>query len=180
MIITKTWKSNELLQQKFEESLVKVANSGHRLSKNYNQDFHRDEIIAYSMSYDQDNIYLCSTIGIKKTWPPGVFRLINRVFKPNPTNEFTKNIQPFWTEMIRQQLALCQQDPTFRTAIITRKTGYRNTLTHLKSQIDTSHNVFQLYPNSVWVIENFSNPECYQDILYCGNPEPLNLFKTFQ
>jgi hypothetical protein len=177
MIITETWKNNDDLQNRFESSLTKVAESGHRLSKNYSSGFHRDEIIAYSMSYDNDQVYLCSTIGTKQTWPAGVYRLINRVFKPNPTSDFTKNIQPFWVDMIHQQLEICKQQKDFQTAIITRRAGYRNTLTQLKLHIDTPNDTFYLFRKSVWVLEHFSNPECYQDVLYYGNQASLENFK---
>jgi hypothetical protein len=178
MVTTETWKDNKILQCKFENSLIKIAQSNHRLSKNYSSGFLRDEIIAYSMSYDNDQVYLCSTIGTKKTWPVGVYRLINRVFKPNPTGDFTKNIQSFWVDMIHQQLEICKQQQDFQTAIITRQAGYRNTLNQLKLHINTPDNKFHLLERPVWVLENFSNPECYQDVLFYGNQIPLKNFKS--
>ncbi len=176
MIKTKTWVSNKSLQNKFNTAREMIANSEHPHAENYSTWFDTSEIIAYSMSYDKDDIYLCSTIGRKPYWPTGVYRVINRVFKPVPKNIVTKNIEHFWADMIVQQLEFCQTLEDFECAIVTRKQGYTRTLKQLAASMEERDVEFKLYKHPVWVCDDCHNPDCKQNLIYFGNSKILKEF----
>jgi hypothetical protein len=173
MIKTKTWISNKLLQNKFDRARAIIAASDHPLAVNYSTWFDNSEVVAYSMSYDKDDIYLCSTIGRKEYWPTGVYRIINRVFKPQPKNIVTKNIEHFWADMVLQQIEFCQSLEDFECAIVTRKQGYTRTLTQLANTVAERGIEFKLYKNAIWVCDDFNNPDCQQNLIYFGNSRKI-------
>jgi hypothetical protein len=168
MIITKTWIDDQLMQEKFDHARNQIANSQHPLSCNYAENFNSKEILACSMSYEQGEIFLCSSIARKEYWPIGVYRILNRVFKPQPTQSFTKKIQSYWADMVEQQLEFCQRIPDFQTAIVTRKLGYVNTLKQLSTTINSKQIQSCLYDRPVWICNDYHNPECLQNVLYIG------------
>jgi hypothetical protein len=168
MINTYTWVSDTALQNRFDSARLQIAASDHPLSINYRDRFNESEIIAYSMSCSTDTVYLCSSIARKTYWPTGVYRVLNRVFKPLPTDVFTKRIESFWTDMIMQQFNFCKTLPDFRSAIISRKLGYKNTLTQLGSYIKERGVECEVWDKDIWVCNDYDNPECCQNILAIG------------
>lgn len=168
MINTFTWITDNALQDRFNSARLQIATSSHPLSINYRERFNESEIVAYSMSCSDDTVYLCSSIARKTYWPVGVYRVLNRVFKPVPKDVFTKRIEEFWTDMIMQQVNFCRTLPDFRSAIISRKLGYKNTLRQLGSYIKDRGVNCEVWDNAVWVCNDYHNPECQQNILAIG------------
>ena len=163
-----TWVNNTELQTKFDHARSIIADSDHRLSVNYCGQYNSNEIIAHSMCFDSDNIYLCSTVARKEDWPVGVYRILNRVFTPAPKNVFTKRIEPYWISMIAQQLEFCKELTDFRCAIISRQMGYKRTLNQLAGYIRASGIDCAVWDKAVWTCEDFTNPQCQQNVLAVG------------
>ena len=168
MIDTHTWVSNSALQDRFDSARLQIAASDHPLSINYRDRFNESEIIAYSMSCSTDTVYLCSSIARKSYWPTGVYRVLNRVFKPVPTDVFTKRIESFWVDMALQQVEFCKTLPDFRSAIISRKLGYKKALGRLKLYINERGVDCDVWDSDIWVCNDYNNPECQQNILSFG------------
>ncbi len=168
MASTKTWVADQLLQEKFDHARNQIANSSHPLSCNYAENFNSKEILACSMSFENDQILLCSSIARKDYWPTGVYRILNRVFKPQPTQSFTKKIESYWADMVEQQLEFCKAISGFKTAIVTRKLGYVNTLKQLSNTIGSKQIESYVYEKPVWICNDYHNPECLQNVLYIG------------
>jgi len=120
------------------------------------------------MSCDADHVYLCSSIARKEYWPGGVYRILNRVFKPTPVNIVTKNIESYWLDMIEQQIELCLTFPDFRTAVVSRKLGNIRTLTQLGKGITSRGYVNSIWESPVWMCNDYDNPDCQQNILAVG------------
>jgi hypothetical protein len=177
MINTYTWIQDNALQLKFNLAKETIASSSHPLADNYKDNFNASEIVAYSMSCDNSEVYLCSSVARKPYWPAGVYRVLNRVFKPVPKDVFTKSIQDFWTEQIVQQLEFCQTLPDFKTAIVSRKLGYTRTLSHLQSYLALRNIQSTVWDDPVWVCNDYHNPECQQNILAIG-PHTADSFKS--
>jgi hypothetical protein len=91
------------------------------------------------------------------------------VFKPVPTNEFTKTIQDFWIDQIVQQLDFCKTLPNFKTAIVSRKLGYKKTLGQLQGYLALRNITATVWDEPVWVCNDYDNPECQQNILAIGS-----------
>lgn len=168
MINTYTWVQDDTLQLRFDIARETIASSAHPLAVNYKDNFNKSEIIAYSMSCDLDEVYLCSSIARKEYWPIGVYRVLNRVFKPVPKDVFTKSIEDFWTDQIEQQINFCKTLPDFKTAIVSRKLGYKRTLGQLQSYLTHRDIESTLWDSPVWVCNDYDNPECQQNILAIG------------
>ena len=168
MINTCTWIQDDSLQMTFDLARETIARSTHLLADNYRYNFNPHEILAYSMSYNCDEVYLCSSVARKPYWPVGVYRVLNRVFKPVPTNVFTKTIQDFWVDHIVQQLDFCKSLPDFKTAIVSRKLGYKKTLGQLQGYLALRNIESAVWDDPVWVCDDYHNPECQQNILAIG------------
>ena len=169
MINTYTWVQDDVLQMKFNLAKETIASSNHPLADNYRYNFNSNEIVAYSMSYNEDEVYLCSSVARKSYWPVGVYRVLNRVFKPVPKNVFTKTIQDFWVDQIVQQLDFCKTLPNFKTAIVSRKLGYKKTLGQLQGYLALRDIESTVWTDPVWVCNDYHNPECQQNILAIGS-----------
>ncbi len=168
IINTYTWTNDPLLQKRFDLAREQISRSSHPLAVNYRENFNSSEIIAYSMSCTDEEVFLCSSIARKEYWPIGVYRVINRVFKPEPKETFTKNIEAYWVDMILQQVDFCKSLPDFRTAIITRKLGYTSTLSHLGKYLTDRGLNNAVWDRPVWVCNDYHNPECQQNVLAIG------------
>lgn len=173
---TSIWVRNTKLQKIFDRELDKISQSNHPLAVNYSTWFDAKEIIAYTMTWDKDNVYLCSTIGRKDYWPKGVYRVLNRLFKGQPVDIVTKHISHFWMDQVCEQINFLEKNiPDFQMALISRKQGYRRALDKFKQELENRSLHFSLHTDPVWVCNDCSNPECLQDILFYGK----NLVNNF-
>jgi hypothetical protein len=177
MINTYTWVQDNALQMKFDLARETIASSNHPLADNYKHNFNSSEIVAYSMSISLNEVYLCSSVARKPYWPAGVYRVLNRVFKPVPKNVFTKSIEDFWVDQIIQQLNFCKTLPDFKTAIVSRKLGYKRTLGQLQGYLALQNITSTVWVDPVWVCDDYHNPECQQNILAIG-PHTSNDFNS--
>jgi hypothetical protein len=173
---TSIWVTDLVLQQVFDQERDKISQSTHPLAANYSTWFDKNEIIAYTMSHDGNNVFLCSTIGRKSHWPIGVYRILNRLFKGEPVDIVTKHIGHVWMDHVEEQIKFLQSVPGFRTAIISRKQGYKRTLRKFQLELLERNLQFTIASNPIWVCNDYHNPECLQDILYYGE-DCLNEFK---
>lgn len=176
--MTKTilWQENALLQDAFNNERQKVVLTDHLLAINYSTWFDTKEIIAYTMSMEGKNVYLCSTIGRKDYWPAGTYRVLNRLFKGTPQDIVTKNITHIWHEHVEAQINFLKTVPDFRTAIISRKQGYRRALSKFKNELLEWDMKFTLSNKPIWVCNDCANPDCLQDVLFYGE-NCLNKFE---
>ena len=120
---TSIWVTDPTLQQVFDQERDKISRSSHPLAVNYSTWFDEKEIIAYTMTTEDNNVYLCSTIGRKAYWPPGVYRILNRLFKGEPVDIVTKHINHFWMDHVEVQIKFLESFPEFISAIIYKKQG---------------------------------------------------------
>lgn len=178
MSSTILWQDNNLLQKLFDKERKKIAQTDHPLAVNYSTWFDPKEIIAYTMSTENEHVYLCSTIGRKDYWPEGTYRVLNRLFKGEPQDIVTKNITSFWHEHVKAQIDFLKTVPGFRTAIISRKQGYRRALTKFKDELSDWDMKFFLSERPVWVCNDCQNLECLQDVLFFGE-NCINEFKDY-
>jgi|AACY02.15.fsa_nt_gi hypothetical protein len=165
---TSIWVEDPHLQEIFDLERTKISSSQHPLAINYSSWFDKKEIIAYTMTWDSDKVYLCSTIGRKEYWPKGTYRVLNRLFKGDPEDVVTKHINHFWMDHVEQQINFLKNYKGFKTAIISRKQGYQRALTKFQQELLLRNLEFKLSPTPVWVCNDCNNPECLQDILYYG------------
>jgi hypothetical protein len=79
-------------------------------------------------------------------------------------------------EMIEAQVAWLNNHKDFNIAFISREHDSRNTLINVKEHLNSRGNNFNLFEDRVWVCDG--NPKnCFQDILYTGNPATLLSWK---
>ena len=168
MSSTILWQDNTSLQKLFDRERSKIAQTDHPLAVNYSTWFDPREILAYTMSAEKSRVYLCSTIGRKDYWPEGTYRVLNRLFKGSPQDIVTKNITSYWHEHVKAQVDFLKTVPGFRTAIISRKQGYRRALSKFKNELENWNMEFTLSDEPVWLCNDFHNPECLQDVLFFG------------
>lgn len=176
MSSTILWQDNSALQKIFDKERNQIAHTDHPLAVNYSTWFDPKEIIAYTMSAERGSVYLCSTIGRKDYWPEGTYRVLNRLFKGKPQNIVSKNITNYWHDQVKAQIEFLKTLPDFRTAIISRKQGYRRVLGKFRDELAEHGIDFTLSEKPVWVCNDFNNPECLQDILFFGE-NCINKFK---
>jgi hypothetical protein len=176
MSSTILWQDNSALQKIFDKERQKISQSDHPMAINYSTWFDPKEIIAYTMSAEKGKVFLCSTIGRKDYWPEGTYRVLNRLFKGEPRDIVTKNITSFWHEHVKAQVEFLKTLPDFRTAIISRKQGYRRALHKFKDELNNWGMNFTLPNNPIWLCDDYHNPECLQDVLFFGE-DCINEFK---
>jgi hypothetical protein len=161
----------------FEAARSMISISHHKMSSNYSIGFNSNEIIAYTNGYVDNELEMCSSISRNVKWPPGVYRILNRLFKPFVTDVFTKKIDQIWVEMIKNQILFSNNHISdFETGIITRKVGYKNSLITLKNVLNNQGLDFKIWNSEVWTCNDKTNKECLQNIISIGKHIEEKLF----
>ncbi len=177
MIVTFEQHENpELFDIYYRELKFHAAMTDRKLASNYrieNMDINSQ--LAFSIAYNEmvDSPTILSSIYRRSTWPVGMYRILNRTWKPLGEEDIlpTRKVNALWAEMIDSQIHWLKTNVSeYTTAIISREHNSRNTLIHLMEDVhETSINRFELLDERVWLCENKSNPEsCYQDVIYTG------------
>lgn len=172
-----TFVSNESEIANFNAARNMIANSNHKHSANYSEGFNISQIVAFTNGYVNNELEMCSSISRNPDWPIGVYRILNRLFKPFVDERFTKTIEPIWVEMISNQIEYCKNNLLdFNTAIITRKIGYKNSLAGLQDKMIEKNYTFKLWKDSAWVCSDKKNQGCLQDVMSFGSYLTEELF----
>lgn len=163
----------------FDLFRLAVANSNHKFSKNYNlNNFVYDDQEIFSIGYKDDIPHLFSTVYRNAWWPPGAYRILNRLWKNGEDQYFNATIDEIYIEMISAQLNwLITNRSDFQVAVISRNGIEYKMLSALADKLSLVNLDFKIYKDRVWVC-NGTIDDCLQTVLYYGNEEILELWTS--
>lgn len=166
--------NNDALMQEFDSHRLSVANSGHRLSKNYSsKDFVYNEQEIFSIGYKNDISHLFSTVYRRNWWPNGTYRILNRLWKTSLDNFTNKDIDNIYIDMISAQVTWLKENrQDFQTAVISRNGSENRMLSMLAIKLNNANLDFKIYKDRVWMCKGTADA-CLQTILYHGDEETL-------
>lgn len=147
----------------------------HRLWKNYAKEAF-DEVAALTIYFDEDNVpEACSSIVARDCWPTGVYRIHNRVWKPNNKQTFLRRISNSMGFAAISQRDWLEQNTDCKLYFISRQTDNWEQwmIKHFKDfglEFETDNYKYLTCPNEC-------DDTCWQNIIYSGNKELLETWK---
>jgi hypothetical protein len=172
-----TWTVDPSLDSIYE--LLREAhhsNRSHRLSDNYGPG-HVPELSAKSIYWDHDGgPRIVSSVLSRKCWPRGVYRILNRMWKPRMNTGSPFSIDPGFGKMIVDQLSFCEELGA-RAVFMSRQTDggwQRWAADGFGEQTGLS---FHLPEDSFLTCDNEDDVSCWQRIMLCGPTDVLDSWK---
>lgn len=172
-----TWQKDNNLDSVYEMLRQEHVKKDHRYASNYHKS-HTQELAAKSIYWDDDGEpMIVSSILQRPCWPRGVYRILNRAWKPFMNIESPFTIHHGWFLMISQQMEWCKQSNAVgvfmsRESLAPRLQKWVNQKTKaaLGFEFETPHHKYLTCINE-------SNPSCWQRIFYSGDPMYLQQWK---
>jgi hypothetical protein len=151
-------------------------NQSHRLSSNYGPE-HVKELSAKSIYWDADaGPRIVSSVLARRCWPDGVYRILNRLWKPRMNTGSPFGIDPGFGKMVIDQLSFCRSRGA-KAVFMSRQTdgGWQKWASNGLQEMTglTFHSSEDLF----LTCENEDDDSCWQRILLCGPIESLDLWK---
>jgi hypothetical protein len=170
-----------------DDPLIKVfdhyrdlqENAGDKLSENYQlKNFSYKEQEVFTIGYKDNDPHIFSTIFRRPWWPPGAYRILNRMWKVSRQEHIAKTVDLTFIEMVEKQIDWLKENKDFTVAFMSREHDSKNTLENFAQHLNklSDNYQFNVFENRVWVCEG-SAEHCFQDILYTGDKRVLDSWK---
>lgn len=176
---TVTWKpgTNKKLDKLFERLRFEQENGTDKLAKNYTKDFYNFSV-ALTISFTDNGIpELCSSIGSRDCWPKNVYRILNRVWKPNNRTQSRTVISEGMGQTTISQINWLTENTDCELFFISRETS--NWMYWVSENFKKQFNLdFKIAENKYLTCPNQCDNSCWQHIIYNGNDELLNSWKS--
>lgn len=157
------------LFQLFEEYRTLEAGQPHSLAINYsNQNYFLNNQVRFFIGFRDNKPVLFSSIFRLDWWPVGAYRILNRLWKPNKDEQITKDINPLFFEMVKEQVNWLSLQEDFKVAVVSRQGTSKRYLEYFAEQNrlrGVDMRVFNL------PIKTCQGPDCdcLQNIVYIGD-----------
>lgn len=174
-----TWKpgTNKDLDSLFDTYRQMQANSEHRLSKNYSEDFYKFTI-AHTIAFNREGQpEICSSIASRSCWPDKVYRVMNRLWKTqNYRVKHSTFISQAMVGNLISQVKWLEQNTDFKLYFISReKDGWRDwSIKKFRSQFALE---FKKAEGKYLTCPNELDDSCWQYIIFQGDAIVLNDWK---
>ena len=171
------WQTDAELDSVYEMLRREHVKKDHRYASNYHKS-HIQELTAKSIYWDENGEpMIVSSILQRPSWPKGVYRILNRAWKPFMNIESPFTIHRGWFFMVRKQADWCFERKA-EGVFISRQTV--NVATQRwgleKGKRLLGYN-FEIPPDKYLTCVNEDNPACWQRIVYCGDTNLLQQWK---
>lgn len=154
-----------LRQKQFE-------NTSDRLHKNYSVDNFANSV-AFSIVFNHDTPVLCSSISIKSCWPKKVYRIFNRLWKPeNSRIGYPKVMSASFGFLAKSQVQWLEQNTDCMLYFISRET--QNWEKWVANQLLSYNLEFNTSNYKYLTCENLCDDSCWQSIIYHGDATLLD------
>jgi hypothetical protein len=142
--------------------------------------FNLDNMVALSITYNDDKILFFSSIFRRPEWHPSVVRLLNRTYKDESVRvklgnafEKMKEKKPI-TTFLTDQFSLAKE-LKYTNFIISREKNSKNMLQfYLKWCKDATKKDWIYHDQKVWTCPSISGPSCNQNIIYYSEKNDFN------
>lgn len=179
---TVTWapNTNAYLDHLFDQLREQqYQDRSHRLWENYSKNsFDYAGIIAYTICFDDNGVpEMCSSISSRACWPDGAYRILNRLWKHSNKITFPKVMSPSFSESAKSQISWLKDNRNTKLYFISRQTtSWMEWVTkNFKRQFDLD---FKIAKNKYLTCPNECDDSCWQNIIYNGQEDLLNLWKS--
>ena len=150
----------------------RYRDTDHPLWKNYaKEEFSKCTIL--SIVFDsKGNPEFCSSVIQRDCWPKDAYRLINRVWKINPTPGPIKQLKPSGGVMLHSQIEWLKQHTDCRLVFVSRKgpLWQRFAINQYKKYFDLE---FKTDAYKYCTCETPNDESCWQHIIYQGDESVL-------
>jgi hypothetical protein len=171
-----TWVTDFTLDESYESLREEQYSKTHRLSKNYSK-HHVSEISAKSIYYGSDGQpkIVCSILH-RPCWPDGVYRILNRLWKPDMNTGPTFGIDEGFGELIKSQAAWCFENGA-KGVFMSRETKPHWQSWAQPIFVEQTGIEFYAPTQKFLTCNNECDDSCWQYILYYGDNSLLNTWK---
>jgi len=172
-----TWIKDDVLDSIYEDLRKKhYIKTGHRLYKNYSE-YHIQEVSAKSIYWGHSGEpEIIASILTRPCWPAGIFRILNRLWKPAMLTNPIFEISEGFVKLIEDQISWCEIRKA-KGAFMSRQgdTAWREWAIHeLQNKTDLK---FYLPPQKFLTCATEEHNDCWQKIMYCGDESELDNWK---
>ncbi len=178
-MIAKTWVpgTDTELDQLFDALREKQYNDqSHRLWQNYSQHMLSFSVACTIVFDDSQTPLVCSTIGSRKIWPAGVYRIFNRTWKPVQRKSYITQVTPGMGLVAQSQIAWLADNTDCKLYFISREKD--NWADWMIRDFSTLYGVeFSKDNHKYLTCDNECDCSCWQHIIYNGDHEILTQWK---
>lgn len=162
---------NDLREQHYNDH-------SHRLWKNYSEkEFNFIQPVALTIYFDDNEIpEICSSISTRDCWPKGVYRIHNRVWKPNNKKTFLTRVSDSMGYSAKSQIRWLTRNTDCKLYFISRQTSKWEEW--MIKHFEKDFNIHFKTDNFKYLTcPNECDDTCWQKIIYNGNSTLLNYWK---
>jgi len=172
-----TWINDSALDQIYEDLRKRhYIKTGHRLFKNYSE-YHIQEVSAKSIYWGHSGEpEIVASVLSRPCWPTGVFRILNRLWKPAMLTNPIFEISEGFVKLIEDQISWCEIRKS-KGAFMSRQgdTAWREWVVH---ELQNKTNLkFHLPQQKFLTCANEEHDDCWQKIMYYGDESELDSWK---
>lgn len=171
-----TWTFDSVLDDLYESLREEQHNKTHRLSKNYSK-HHVTEISAKSIYWGSDGKpkIVCSILH-RTCWPNGLYRILNRLWKPEMNTGPVFGIDEGFGELIKSQSEWCYNNGA-KGIFMSRETKPNWQSWAQPIFVEQTGIEFYAPIQKFLTCNNECDDSCWQYILYHGDNSLLNTWK---
>ena len=171
---TKIWRpgTEPELDSLFNSLREQMFNSDHKLAENYNKE-HFETCAAINITFDDnDQPFLCSSVLTRPCWPSTAYRIVNRMWKPDPIIGPLNEFSPGTDSMINTQIAWIKENTDCNFIFSSREGNVW--MKWARDNLDRQFNLdFKISEHKYLTCPNCDDDRCWQYIIYQGNEEIL-------
>ena len=167
--------SNLELDSKFNILREQQFISTDKLAKNYTHEhFSKCEVLSM-VEDDCGNILSCSSVLTKQIWPDGVYRIVNRLWKPTERVDFTNKVSAANLLSVSSQIHWLKTNRDTKLYFVSReKTNWTKWAIKILSQQNLHFNTDS---RKFLTCEDVNCQACWQTIIYNGDESLLELWR---
>jgi hypothetical protein len=164
------------LFQIFETYRIKESLQTHDLAVNYSNKYYLlDQQVRFFIGFDKGEPKLFSSIFRLDWWPAGSFRILNRLWKPDKDEIVTKEINPLFFEMVREQVSWVSSQESFEVAFVSRQGNSKKYLEYFAEQNRIRGVSLKVFERPIKTCKG-PDCDCLQNIAYIGNKNLLKMW----
>lgn len=149
----------------------------HRLWENYSKE-HFESSIALTIAFNKEGIpEICSSIASKDCWPTDAYRILNRMWKHSNKVQHSVKISRAMVSNVESQIDWLNQFTECKLYFISRQTD--NWMSWVAEKFKSQYDLeFNIAPYKYLTCSNECDDSCWQHIIYAGDTEILNKWKS--
>jgi hypothetical protein len=167
--------SNPQLDSKFDILREQQFASADKLRENYSREHFSTCEVLSMVEDDCGNVLSCSSILKRPIWPEGVYRILNRLWKPMERVDFTSKVSAANLLLIRSQIQWLKVNRDAKLYFVSRE---KLNWTKWAVKIFSQQNLhFNTDSRKFLTCEDVNCQACWQTIIYNGDASLLELWK---